>query len=178
MGRCKKIGTSPDKERIYTKKNTKLYADILNCIQTYCPVVNATVGEKNHIKQREYAKLVRCIELHDLDDDNINQQIMKFLTGLLRQRRSFKCCGISNSMDGTEDALIFDFDKLKNRVNRENSGREVEDGDNNKENENEIKESDESEIADSNESEIEDSELEEDYYKENKEQTVIYDWSQ
>jgi hypothetical protein len=23
-------------------------------------------------------------------------------------------------MDGTEDALIFDFDKLKNRVNREN----------------------------------------------------------
>ncbi len=28
-------------------------------------------------------------------------------------QRSFKCCGISNSWDGTEDELIFDFNSLE-----------------------------------------------------------------
>ena len=37
-------------------------------------------------------------------------------------RRSFKCCGISNNRDGTEDGLIFDYDRLK----RSDTGNEIE----------------------------------------------------
>ena len=88
-------------------------------------------------------------------------------------RRSFKCCGISNAIDGTEDTLIFDFNQLESKINRENLGREVEeDGENDKENESE------SEDNDGNELEDNESELENNYYEENEEQTVIQDWSQ
>ncbi|GES91790.1 pogo transposable element with KRAB domain [Rhizophagus clarus] len=88
-------------------------------------------------------------------------------------RRSFKCCGISNATDGTEDTLIFDFNQLESKINRENLGREVEkDGENNdKENESE------SEGNDRNELEDDESELKDNYYEENEEQTVIQDWS-
>ena len=104
-------------------------------------------------------------------------------------RRSFKCCGISNATDGTEDTLIFDFNRLEDRVNREDLGREVdlerevekdnegndedsdEDSDYN-ENESELEDSDEIELEDSDESELEDN-----YYKENEEQNVIQDWN-
>ena len=106
-------------------------------------------------------------------------------------RRSFKCCGVSNATDGTEDALIFDFDKLENKVNRKNLGREVEDERNENDtensdendsdyNESESEKSDESEPEDSNESESGDSngsESEENYYKENEQHTVFQDWS-
>jgi hypothetical protein len=110
-------------------------------------------------------------------------------------RRSFKCCGVSNAMNGTEDTLIFDFDRLENRVRREDPRREVEgernendseesDSDYDKSgseesDESEIEDSDESESGDSIESESGDSnesETEENYYKENEEQIVIQDW--
>ncbi|CAB4424015.1 unnamed protein product [Rhizophagus irregularis] len=115
-------------------------------------------------------------------------------------RRSFKCCGVSNAMDGTEDTLIFDFDRLEHRVRREDPGREVEGERNENDSEesdseesdpdydkSESEESDESEIEDSDESESGDSiesesgdsnesETEENYYKENEEQIVIQDW--
>ncbi|GES93238.1 pogo transposable element with KRAB domain [Rhizophagus clarus] len=86
-------------------------------------------------------------------------------------RRSFKCCGISNATDRTEDTLIFDFNQLESKTNRENLGREVEkDGENNdKENESE------SEGNDRNELEDDESELKDNYYEENEEQTVIQD---
>ncbi|GBB85252.1 hypothetical protein RclHR1_11800008 [Rhizophagus clarus] len=88
-------------------------------------------------------------------------------------RRSFKCCGILNATDRTEDTLIFDFNQLESKINRENLGREVEkDGENNdKENESE------SEGNDRNELEDDESELKDNYYEENEEQTVIQDWS-
>lgn len=35
-------------------------------------------------------------------------------------RKAFKCCGISNSRDGTEDSLIFDYDRLGQRTNSRN----------------------------------------------------------
>ena len=77
-------------------------------------------------------------------------------------RRSFKCCDVSNAMDGSEDGLIFDLSKIAN-IN--NPGREVEeeddnDNDNNKEN--------------NSDCESEDSELE--YYERNEECNVIQDW--
>src|ERR1700722_15777904 len=50
---------------------------------------------------------------------------------------SFKCCGISNAINGTEDNLIFDFNKV-NRIN--NLGRGIEGDD--KENERNEGESD------------------------------------
>ena len=40
--------------------------------------------------------------------------------------RSFKCCDISNAIDGTEDNLIFDFNKVQ-KVN--NTGRGIEEED-------------------------------------------------
>src|SRR6266536_426333 len=62
-------------------------------------------------------------------------------------RRSFKCCGVSNATDGSEDGLIFDFSKIEN-IN--NPG------------ENDV------------ESESEDGES--DYYERNEEHNVIQDW--
>jgi len=43
-------------------------------------------------------------------------------------QRSFKCCGISNKHDGTEDELIFDYNHLRqsgqsdDRVEIDNEG--------------------------------------------------------
>src|SRR4051794_24725337 len=97
-------------------------------------------------------------------------------------RRSFKCCGVSNATDGTEDNLIFDFDRLESRVSRKDSGREVESERNENDTEDSESEIDSniSESEDSNESELGDSnksESEENYYNENEEQTVFQDWS-
>ncbi|PKC17041.1 hypothetical protein RhiirA5_406313 [Rhizophagus irregularis] len=39
-------------------------------------------------------------------------------------RRSIKYCGISNAINGTEDGLIFDFNKVVERIN--NTGRGIE----------------------------------------------------
>jgi hypothetical protein len=46
-------------------------------------------------------------------------------------QRSFKCCGISNKRDGTEDELIFDYDlfnqsgQLDNEVEIDNENQRV-----------------------------------------------------
>src|SRR5215475_3957357 len=82
-------------------------------------------------------------------------------------KRSFKCCGISNSINGLEDNLIFDFSKLEN-VN--NPGRGVEEE---YEDENDDAEEENDDNRDSG-SESDDSEL--DYYKRNEEYNVIQDW--
>ncbi|RIA99681.1 hypothetical protein C1645_811006 [Glomus cerebriforme] len=110
-------------------------------------------------------------------------------------RQSFKYCGISNITDGTEDALIFDFNRLENKVSRKILGKEVENERNENDTENsdkndsdynkskseesdkskiedsdgdKLEDSNESKPEDSNESESEDSnesESEENYYK-------------
>ena len=73
-------------------------------------------------------------------------------------KRSFKCCGISNDINGLEDDLIFDLSKLENVNNR---NREVEE-----ENENNITDEEESESEESKD----------DYYERNKEHNVVQDW--
>jgi len=45
-------------------------------------------------------------------------------------RKSFKCCGISNHRDGSEDGLIFDYDHL-GRSNPGNGTEILEDKENN-----------------------------------------------
>ena len=70
-------------------------------------------------------------------------------------KRSFKCCGISNDINGLEDDLIFDLSKLENVNNRN-------------------REEDENNINDEDESESEESE--DDYYEKNEERNVIQDW--
>ena len=70
-------------------------------------------------------------------------------------KRSFKCCGISNDINGLEDDLIFDLSKLEN-VNNRNRG---------------VEEEDENNITDGEESESED-----DYYERNEERNVVQDW--
>ncbi|EXX53935.1 hypothetical protein RirG_239290 [Rhizophagus irregularis DAOM 197198w] len=50
-------------------------------------------------------------------------------------RRSFKYCGISNAINGTEDGLIFDFNKVVERIN--NTGRGIEENVENDDRENE-----------------------------------------
>ena len=107
-------------------------------------------------------------------------------------RWSFKCCGISNATDGTEDTLIFDFNRLEDKVNRKDPRREIdlerevekddedsnEDSDENSDyykNKSELEDNDnsnESELGDSDESELENN-----YYEENEEQTIIQDWN-
>ncbi len=82
-------------------------------------------------------------------------------------RRSFKCCGVSNATDGSEDGLIFDFSKIEN-IN--NPGRGVEEDDDN-DNESSDESSDEENDV---ESESEDGES--DYYERNEEHNVIQDW--
>jgi hypothetical protein len=79
-------------------------------------------------------------------------------------RRSFKCCGISNAVDGTEDGLIFDFNKVE-RIN--NTGRGIEEDVENDDRENE---------GDNDNSESE-SETENDYYEENEELNVVQNWN-
>ena len=75
----------------------------------------------------------------------------------------FKCCGISNSIDGTEDGLIFEFSKVQN-INNKGKGVEVESEDYDSDQESET----------SNECESEESEL--DYYERNEDRNVIQDW--
>jgi hypothetical protein len=72
-------------------------------------------------------------------------------------RRSFKCCGISNDMNGLEDTLIFNFDRL----NKDNLERDVI-------HDNEISDSDIDNSNDEN-SDGEESELDNNYYQENEE---------
>jgi len=81
-------------------------------------------------------------------------------------KRSFKCCGVSNAINGEEDNLIFNFNKVEN-IN--NPGRGVE----------EDKDDSESESDDSDsESESEDNGNESDnYYEKNEELNVFHDWN-
>ena len=37
-------------------------------------------------------------------------------------QKSFKCCGISTEIDGSEDQFIFDYDKVLDEVNDNNDG--------------------------------------------------------
>ena len=84
-------------------------------------------------------------------------------------RNSFKCCGISNNMNGSEDNLIFDF----NQSNKENlEVEEDNEGDNGDDNENDSEDDNE----DSDNEESDGNELENNYYRENEEQNVIHDW--
>jgi hypothetical protein len=84
-------------------------------------------------------------------------------------RNSFKCCGISNNMNGLEDNLIFDF----NQSNKENlEVEEDNEGDNGDDNENDSEDDNE----DSDNEESDGNELENNYYRENEEQNVIHDW--
>ncbi|CAG8810243.1 24334_t:CDS:1, partial [Gigaspora rosea] len=46
-------------------------------------------------------------------------------------RKSFKCCGISNTMDGTKDDLILDFKRLMAQIN---SGKGIEEQNDDKNN--------------------------------------------
>ena len=73
-------------------------------------------------------------------------------------KRSFKCCGISNDINGLEDDLIFDLSKLENVNNRNR----------------EVKEENENNITNKEESESEESE--DDYYERNEERNVVQDW--
>jgi len=84
-------------------------------------------------------------------------------------RNSFKCCGISNDMNGSEDNLIFDF----NQSNKENlEVEEDNEGDNEDDNENDSEDDNE----DNDNEESDGNELKNNYYRKNEEQNVIYDW--
>src|SRR2546429_1473571 len=84
-------------------------------------------------------------------------------------RNSFKCCGISNDMNGLENNLIFNF----NQLNKENlEVKEDNEGDNGDNNENDSEDDNE----DSDNEESNGNELENDYYQENEEQNVVHDW--
>ena len=93
--------------------------------------------------------------------------------------RSFKCCGVSNAMDGTEDGLIFDFNKVQ-KVN--NKGRGIEEDESNEESSEESSDSnyetDDNKSDDSDsESDGSDRESDDDYYKRNEEYNVLQDWN-
>ena len=103
-------------------------------------------------------------------------------------KRSFKCCGVSNSLDGSEDNLIFDFNKVEEINNRrkgieENeTNSESESSDNESESEDEGNESESEDEDNESESEdegneSEDSEGEDNYYKENEDQNVTQNWN-
>jgi transposase-like protein len=79
-------------------------------------------------------------------------------------KRSFKCCGISNNINGSEDTLIFNY----NQLNKDNISRDVIHDDENSDDEN----------SDDENSDDEKSDEELDYYQENEEQNVIHDWVQ
>jgi len=68
-------------------------------------------------------------------------------------RRSFKCCGISNAINGSEDSLIFDFNKVQNINNRERGIEE--DGKNHDESSDSDYELDDNSKSDSSECESE-----------------------
>src|ERR1044071_3959447 len=83
--------------------------------------------------------------------------------------RSFKYCNVSNAVDGIEDNLIFDFNKVEDITNQNRGIEEEEEQD---DNENELDD-------DSNRNEIEndEGENENDYYKSNEDCNVIQDWN-
>lgn len=89
--------------------------------------------------------------------DDINPSMIK---------RSFKCCGISNNINGSEDDLIFDYSRLENVVNNPKRGVEGEEEENEEENEERNEEGNEDENTDD----------ESDYYERNEERNVIQDW--
>ncbi|GBC09635.1 hypothetical protein RclHR1_00900021 [Rhizophagus clarus] len=91
-------------------------------------------------------------------------------------KRSFKCCGVLNSLDGSEDNLIFDFNKVKEINNRRKGIEEENEIDSESESSDNESES-EDESNKSEDSEGEDSEGEDNYYKENEDQNVIQNWN-
>ena len=103
-------------------------------------------------------------------------------------RKSFKCCGISNTMDGTEDDLILDFTRLTARTN---SGRGIEER-NDDENNSDYENNGDSENDDNGENDCEyngeyvDGEdvnenesgiVYDGFYEESEELTTIQDWN-
>ena len=88
-------------------------------------------------------------------------------------RRSFKCCGVSNSLDGSEDGLIFDFNKVEEIDNR---GKGIEENEINSESESE-NESDEERGSEDDCNESEDNESKNDYYKENEDRNIVQNWN-
>jgi len=67
-----------------------------------------TFTKKGHIKRPAYNLIAQWV----LDTwNNIDPTLI---------RKSFKCCGISNSRDGKEDHLIFDYDQLGQQTNSRN----------------------------------------------------------
>ncbi len=82
---------------------------------------------------------------------------------------SFKCCGVSNAINRSEDGLIFNFNKVQNINNR---GRGIEEDD---ENHDESSDSD-YEPDDNSKSDSSECESEDDYYEKNEERNVLQDW--
>ncbi|EXX73263.1 hypothetical protein RIR_jg12104.t1 [Rhizophagus irregularis DAOM 181602=DAOM 197198] len=86
--------------------------------------------------------------------------------------RSFKCCGVSNAMDGTEDDLIFNFNKVQ-KIN--NKGRGIEANDEiHEESSNSDYEPDDNGSDDSDNSGCE---SDDDYYNKNENRNVLQDWN-
>lgn len=86
--------------------------------------------------------------------------------------RSFKCCGVSNVMDGSEDGLIFNFNKVQ-KVNNTGRGIEEEDESHEESSDSDYETDDNSEYSsDGSDSECSD----DDYYKRNEECNVLQDW--
>lgn len=112
------------------------------------------------IKRPSYSLIANWVKesWEDIDSDMI--------------KRSFKCCGISNALDGKEDSLIFNFSKVQD-VNNPNRGIEE---DNSNESENSDEESGEKNSDEEN-NDSEDDNDSEDYYEENEDQNVVYDWN-
>ncbi|CAI2198677.1 16619_t:CDS:1, partial [Funneliformis geosporum] len=74
-----------------------------------CKLYNEWMSEEVHeltsagrIKRPTYNKVAQWVKVAW---DSINVEKIK---------KSFKCCGISVTKDGTEDDFIFDYDLLKN----------------------------------------------------------------
>jgi hypothetical protein len=87
--------------------------------------------------------------------------------------RSFKCCGVSNAMDGSEDGLIFNFNKVQ-KVNNTGRGIEEEDESHEESSDGDYETDDNSEYSsDSSDSECSD----DDYYDRNEEHNVLQDWN-
>ncbi|CAB4428805.1 unnamed protein product [Rhizophagus irregularis] len=100
-------------------------------------------------------------------------------------RRSFKCCGVSNFLDRSEDSLIFDFNKVQEINNR---GKGIEENEISSESESESRSESESKSDDESgledegdesgsEDEGNESESENDYYKENEDRNIVQNWN-
>ena len=88
-------------------------------------------------------------------------------------RRSFKCCGVSNNRDGSEDDWIFNYDRL-GQTDRLNDGveipsdkenEEVQESEKNEEYENSERDEESSDNGDNSERDEESSEEEGEYHK-------------